>query len=43
MPSVATEDKYKVVVPVDAMVSIDTFVQLFRLQAFCVTADAHHA
>jgi hypothetical protein len=30
-------------VPVDAMVSIDTFVQLFRLQAFCVIANVHHA
>jgi hypothetical protein len=30
-------------VPVDAMVSIDTFVQLFRLQTFCVIADVHHA
>ena len=30
-------------VPVDAMVPIDTFVQLFRLQAFCVIADVHHA
>lgn len=30
-------------VPVDATVSIDTFVQLLRLQAFCVIANVHHA
>jgi hypothetical protein len=39
----ATEDKYEVVVPVDAMVSIDTFVQLFLPQAFCVIANVHHS
>jgi hypothetical protein len=32
----AAEDKCEVVVPVDAMASIDTFVQLFRLRAFCL-------
>jgi hypothetical protein len=31
----AAEDKCEVVAPVNAMVPIDTFVQLFRLQAFC--------
>jgi hypothetical protein len=41
--SIATEGKYEVVVPVDAMVAIDTFVQLFRLKAFCVTDSVHHA
>jgi hypothetical protein len=39
---VATEDKREVVVPRDAMVSIDTLVRLFRMQAFCVIASVHH-
>ena len=30
-------------IPVDAMVSIDTFVQLFRLASFCVIASVQHA
>ena len=30
-------------VPGDATVSIDTFVQLLRLQSFCVIANVHHA
>ena len=42
-PSVATEDKCEVVVPVNAMVSVDTFVQLFRLLVFCLIENVQLA
>lgn len=43
MPSTGTEDEYEIVVPISAIVSIDTFVQLFCRQAFCLIKGMHHA